>query len=113
MSHKIYFTLAVCRPEINSQDEEGGINITVGTEKSISPREFPNMASFSRFITHLISISFKVEASFTTSRTHGGGVMGRLSCGEFAHVSSYVFSACISFQLALSPKPHIRARIGC
>lgn len=85
MSDKIYFTLTVCRPEINSQDEEGGINITVargggGRNLSALANSQIWVGLCSCYFTHLISISFKVEESFTTSRTHGGGVMGRLSC---------------------------------
>lgn len=48
MSDKIYFTLAVCRPEIDSQDEEGCINVTVGRE------------NLSALVNHLIWTVFSV-----------------------------------------------------
>lgn len=86
-----------------------------------------------------MSTSFPVASSFTTSLTHGGGVIGRRSCGypsaqRFAGLLPFFLSffprkrlcmiASLTKQHAempsshgslrtLSPKPHMRARMGC
>lgn len=80
MSDEIYFTSSVCRPQIHSEDVERCVDLTANTQTLSSGsciregRETPR--------THLMSTSFPVVASLTTSRTQGGGVIGRRSCGN-------------------------------
>lgn len=74
MSDKIYFTLAVCRPEVNSQDEEGGINITVarggGGKKSISPCKFPNMGRTLLLLLYPLDINFLQSGGVLHYQSH-------------------------------------------
>lgn len=78
MSNKIYFSSSVCRPQIHGENIERRIDLTASTQTFSSGsciregRETPR--------THLMSTSFPVVASLTTSLTHGGGVIGRRSC---------------------------------
>lgn len=71
--------------------------------------------------TNLISTSFRVTASCTINRIHGGGVIGRLSCRLpccLSHGYLFLFPpppsrSERSRSHTLSPNPHMRARTGC
>lgn len=78
MPYKIDFAVGICGPEVNCQDEKGCVDFTDRALRSVQDI----LAKFAQFgrKTDLISISFFVTASKTTSRIHGGGVIGRLSC---------------------------------
>lgn len=87
MSYQIHFTFGVCRPEVNREDEECCINFAVTISRSVPKNSSTHSM---RTWTNLISISFFVTASRTTSRMHGGGVIGRLSCKKPQCLSNLV-----------------------
>ena len=81
MSDEIDLARAISRPQIDRQNEEGGIDLTARSVSMVlRDGGFVTRKSREHEGTDLISISFSVFESRTISRMHGGGVMGRLSC---------------------------------
>lgn len=80
MSDEVYFTGSICGPEVHGEDIERRIDLTASTQTFSSGSCIREGRATPQ--THLMSTSFPVVASLTTSLTHGGGVIGRRSCGN-------------------------------
>lgn len=80
MSDEIYFASSVGRPQVHRENVERCIDLTASTRTFSSGSCIREGRKTPR--THLMSTSFPVVASLTTSLTQGGGVIGRRSCGN-------------------------------
>ena len=81
MLHEVDFLASSRIPEIDCEDKVGCINVTRHRCQPYIPSSTSGLFGCStQARAYLISNSFCVIASFTTSRMHGGGVIGRLSC---------------------------------
>ena len=87
MPDEVNLSGRVGRPQVHSQNIKRSVDLATGF-KSISKlirytyrrRRRPTTPPTGSRNAYLISTSFSVMASFTTSLTHGGGVIGRRSC---------------------------------
>lgn len=112
-ANEIDLACAVFVPQINVEYKHGMVNITEieWVRMSLNSSTYPTALG----CTYLQSISFPVARSVMTSRTQGGGVIGRRSYRAVSSLLEVVArdARTKATELTLSPKPHIRARRGC
>ena len=80
MLHKIHLTRPIGVPQINGEDIKRSINMAGEEGRGILVKNC--IRGWVYQMTYLMSISFFVCASWTMSRMHGGGVIGRRSYKE-------------------------------